>query len=75
MIIETKISGIPCQVELLTWEKYQPSSREYEAEGGFGEWRVLDRKGKPAPWLEIKISAQEERAIDNTFFEIMERGE
>jgi len=75
MIIDTHIAGVPCKVELLSWEKHYPATREYEAEGGCGEWRVLDRAGKPAPWLQSKLTARDEQRIDYLFFQQMEKGE
>lgn len=70
--IETRVAGIPCQVEILEWEKYRRASRDYDAEGGVGVWRLLDTKGRPAPWLEAKLSDRDIDYIEHLLFEEME---
>lgn len=69
MNIDTRIQGIPCQIEILSAGHYSPpcwsghpdnwTPEESEAP----EWRVLDRKGYPARWLEKKLTAQDEERI------------
>lgn len=59
--IEHRIAGIPCLIgviyfasEAQTWD--DPGSVD-------AEWEVLDRRGRPAPWLERKVDSKEEDAI------------
>ena len=46
--------GIPCIVHVTAWEPYVeakisgPPDHCYTEEGGFGEWELLDRRGRPA---------------------------
>lgn len=72
MRIQTKISGIPCEVEMVggTYQKPWrgeshncPSDVDYY--GGLldVEFEVYDRKGYRAKWLEKKITAEEETRI------------
>jgi hypothetical protein len=44
----------------------------YPSEGGCGDWEVLDRRGRPAPWLERKLTDRERSRIDDEVFEHME---
>jgi hypothetical protein len=71
--IETRVAGIPCIIELLEWEKYSRATRDYDAEGGVGVWRLLDTRGRPAPWLEAKLTDKDLQFIDRLLFEEMER--
>ena len=47
-------AGIPCIVHVTAWEPYVeakisgPPDHCYTEEGGFGEWELLDRRGRPA---------------------------
>jgi hypothetical protein len=48
--IETRVSGIPCRIGVEEW----PS----EDDGGC--WTVLDRRGRPAPWLARKATERDD---------------
>lgn len=75
---ETTCCGIPCIIRVLSWDDYRPAylggapENCYPAEGGCGDWEILDRKGRPAPWLEIKMTDKERIRIDEEVFEYME---
>ena len=75
---DTTVCGIPCIVRVLSWERYVPAKVNgppeycYPSEGGYGEWEILDRKGKPAPWLEKKLTDKERVRIDEEVFNHME---
>lgn len=79
--IKTHISGIPCVIRVISWEPYVtadiggPPERCYPAEGGYGDWEVLDRRGKPARWLARKITKQDEIRIEQEVLDLMERCE
>jgi hypothetical protein len=46
----------------------------YPAEGGCGDWEILDRRGRPAPWLEKKLQSdpRESERLEQEVFEHME---
>lgn len=75
---ETTIAGIPAIINVLSWEPYSPAvigvsaDDSYPAEGGCGEWEVCDRRGRPAPWLEAKITESELWRLELEIFERME---
>ena len=75
---EDRVAGIPCIIAVTDWEPYVPAQISgppehcYPAEGGCGEWIVLDRRGRLAPWLERKLTDRERDRIDALVFEKME---
>jgi len=62
--IDTRISGIPCIVECVYFFK-QPAlgpncDSDWDANGYTDiEFAVLDRRGRPAPWLERKMTTDD----------------
>ena len=75
---ESTVCGIPCKIHITEWEMYMPSviradpGDSHPEEGGYGNWEVLDRRGRPAPWLEKKLTDRERDRIDNEVFNQME---
>jgi len=75
---ESTVCGIPCIIRVTDYECYVPAyvsgppENCYPAEGGRGDWEVLDRRGRPAAWLERKLTNQECFRIDKEVFEHME---
>jgi hypothetical protein len=75
---DTSICGIPCKICITYWEPYRPAVIRadpgdcHPAEGGYGEWEILDGHGRPAPWLESKMSLQERAAMSREVFNHME---
>lgn len=67
--IHTRIAGIPCQVQLNHLEPITPAYRHghpdnWEPEsGGEMDFTVLDRRGRPAPWLDNKLTDDGVHAI------------
>jgi len=71
-MIEARINGIPCLVEM-TGGYYQrpyrgsphncPSDWDYYGGWFDVEFAVYDRRGRPAPWLEKKMTDEDERNI------------
>lgn len=63
MVFDTRVAGIPCQCVVYS---YYPSCGMRVTGTGFGdaeppepevfEFRLMDRKGYPAPWLEQKLT-------------------
>jgi hypothetical protein len=76
--IEHSICGIPCLIGVIDYEGYTPAyisgppENCYPAEGGYGSFDILDRKGYPAKWLERKLNATEEDLVQQAIFEYME---
>lgn len=70
--------GIPCIIRVTYWERYTPAKVSgppehcYPAEGGEGDWEILDRNGRPAPWLERKMNQTERDRISKLVFDKME---
>ncbi|MBP8284819.1 MAG: hypothetical protein KAX46_13060 [Chromatiaceae bacterium] len=67
--MQTRISGIPARIEVTSYIPWRPA-RLYghpdswaPAEGEI-EWEVLDRRGRPAPWLARKLSPADRRDIE-----------
>lgn len=67
--MQTRISGIPARIEVTSYIPWRPA-RLYghpdswaPAEGEI-EWEVLDRRGRPAPWLAKKLDQQDRHRIE-----------
>jgi hypothetical protein len=71
MIIETRIAGIPCLVEADvygskgSYSYNAPSDWDYYGYVEIGELTVMDRRGRPAPWLERKLTNKEIERIES----------
>lgn len=78
MEFDTTVCGIPCIVRVTYWEAYDPGctsgppERCYPAEGGDGEWEILDRNGRHAPWLENKMTERDKQILARKVFNYME---
>lgn len=78
MEFDTTVCGIPCIVRVTYWEAYDPGctsgppERCYPAEGGEGEWEILDRNGRHAPWLENKMTERDKQILARKVFNYME---
>lgn len=69
LTFETKISGIPCQIQILSW-----STGRCNRVGHIDNWlpddpaelefEVLDRNGRPALWLERKMTDKDQERIE-----------
>jgi hypothetical protein len=76
--IEGTVCGIPCIIAVTDYEGYTPAyvsgppENCYPSEGGTGDFEILDRKGYRAKWLERKLTANEERHIQEAIFDYME---
>ena len=75
---ESTVCGIPCIICIRDWDSYMPAILRAEpgdshpAEGGCGNWEVLDRRGRAAPWLERKVTSRERTRIDQEIFNHLE---
>lgn len=78
--IETTCCDIPCIIRVTAWESYRPAfisgppENCYPAEGGCGEWELLDLDGNPSPELDewVRRYPQVARSIDQQVFDYME---
>ena len=76
--IEHRVCGIPCIIGVTDYEGYTPAYNSgppencYPAEGGSGDFEILDRKGYRAKWLEKKLTARDEDAIQELIYDHME---
>ena len=67
--MKTTIAGIPCEIEVLyiDWGEEAvlngPADYWHPGSPPDAEYRVLDRRGRPAPWLEEKITDEEHERI------------
>jgi len=66
MIFHTHVAGIPCQCLVFTYEEAIPMRITGTGYGDAEppepevfEFRLLDRKGYPAPWLERKLTHED----------------
>jgi len=66
MQIETRVSGIPCLVDF-EYFKQEPDHRadsDWDYTGYIDiEYTILDRRGRPAAWLERKITSKDDERI------------
>jgi hypothetical protein len=70
--IEIRIAGIPALAGITHFVHVPPFSGSSHmcdsSDDYYGytevEWDVLDRKGRPAPWLEKKLTAKEKFQIE-----------
>lgn len=76
--IEHRVAGIPCLIGVIDYDRVEgsfsydaPSDMDYH---GYTEcdWEILDRRGRPAPWLARKINTREEDAINEAISNYME---
>jgi len=60
-VFDTRVAGIPCQIGVLNYERHAPMSAHQAHSDlefyGYSEvdYVVLDRRGRPAPWLQRKV--------------------
>lgn len=68
--IEARVAGIPCLIGVIEFDRVSgsysynaPSDLDYH---GYteSEWEVLDRRGRPAPWLAKKMTRRDEEQIE-----------
>ena len=75
--IETRVAGIPCIVGVTHFESVRGSFSYHAASDmdyhGYteSEWVVCDRRGRPAPWLERKLTSKETSRIESEIVEYM----
>lgn len=58
--IETRVAGIPCLIGVRWFARNGNRSES--------EWDVLDRRGRPAAWLERKLDGPGKDDIEETIY-------
>ncbi len=75
--IESRVAGIPCLIGVSHFDSVRgsysynaPSDMDYY---GYteSEWDVLDRRGRPAAWLERKLTDDDRQRIEQEIAEAM----
>ena len=69
---KSTIAGIPCQIEVTSldvvrgsYSPYADSDLDFYGYVDEFDYNVLDRRGRPAPWLERKLTdADKDRLFD-----------
>ncbi|RUR38507.1 hypothetical protein [Vreelandella populi] len=74
MKFPTRVAGIPCQCEVLAYSEGTPMRI---TGWGFGdaeppeppefEYQILDQRGRPAAWLERKLSDDDDERLESEF--------
>ena len=72
--IESTVAGIPCLVQIDYVFVQRPLGPSADSDldcYGYAEveFTVLDRRGRPAPWLSKKLTAPEIERIENEILE------
>ena len=68
--MDTRIAGIPAKIEVTSYYPGRPARLTghpdtwYPPEYEELTFQVLDRRGRPAPWLERKLDEQDRRRIE-----------
>lgn len=64
--IDARVAGIPCQIGVL----------RFDAPSVYGwaniDWQLLDRRGRPAAWLERKLDNAARREVEQAVFSYMQ---
>jgi hypothetical protein len=75
--IESAVAGIPCLIGVTEFSSVR-GSYSYHADSDMdyygyteSEWVVLDRRGRPAAWLERKLTDAERSRIEQVVAETM----
>ena len=73
-MIEARISGIPCLIEPTLVIVKKPDYGTWDSDQDYYgyseiEFTVCDRRGRPAPWLEKKMTKEEEEKIETLILE------
>ena len=77
--MHTKISGIPCQVLITCYYPARPArlhghpDRYAPGETDEISFQVLDRRGRPAPWLEEKLTEDDRVRIERELSDYIKR--
>jgi hypothetical protein len=68
--IQTRVAGIPCQIGVESYFHQRPDRGSWESDWDYHgytqtDWLILDRQGRPAPWLERKMTERDKDRIES----------
>ena len=78
MILDTHICGIPCRVKVTGAEAGTPGvihadpTLSSEREPDEISFEVLDRRSRPAPWLQNKLTTMDDLRIQDEIYAALE---
>lgn len=78
MIVEINVCGIPAIARVLHYRPYEPAYRRGHPDNWEPDsppeidFEILDRRGRPAPWLERKLTDAERERIERELIEHLE---
>ena len=64
MNLPIRAHGIPALANVTNYIPYTPATWYEPADGPEVEWELLDRRGRPAPWLDRKLTSAERWEIE-----------
>jgi len=76
--IESRVAGIPCIIGVVEYFSVagsysQNAASDWDYHGySESEWVVCDRRGRPAPWLERKLTDKDSSRIESEIAEHLE---
>lgn len=76
--LEITVCGVDCMVRIHSWERYRPAKLGgapedcYPAEGGYGDWQLVDGEGDPLPLVEEQMTAYDREQLEQELFNYME---
>ena len=75
--LESSVAGIPCQIQISYFFSQPPMGPRADSDMdcyGYtdSEWTVCDRRGRPAPWLDRKLTADDKARIEQEIEEFMQ---
>ncbi len=77
MLFDTKVAGIPCQCLVYEYQVERPmriTGTGYgdaePPEPGVFNFRILDRQGYPAPWLERKLTTDDPLRLQHEYLSL-----
>lgn len=80
MTFDTRVNGIPCKCEVLDYQPYIPMritgpgfGDADPPEDEYFEFQLLDRRGRPAPWLERYLSPDVEDELLAQYREVLRK--
>ena len=80
-IVDIHVCGIPCKAQVTSLVHVEPWRGNIEdcpsSDDYYGytemEFKLLDRKGYPAPWLEKKMNSKsKEKEVEDTIFDALQ---
>ena len=81
--VESRIAGIPCLIGVKTFNVVKPWAGGIQSCPSAVDWYgytelefdILDQRGRPAPWLERKLSEKDNEQIESDVWEAMRQQE